>query len=451
VIPASITGQTSAFLGRRARFGMMSLTRALLLTVSLANFCAAQTTPPASSLDECASESSSAAETPQLHEIITVNENEDRSSTDFFTDLIDTANKRDSRVQESVAEVNKYGAKLFLIKSQASDALNFIFMHKGVSVSSEAGDVILDEKIKMNGLGAARLLHEKVRDELELQVIASTLQLATAVGSSDMSTTEADTATTQLANLVGDEAANRAKTAFSNQSAAMLAPPSGNIWNVPQLQRRIQAAVEAAAMNDRICSEVRDDVHRYNTHTSAMLGVHRIVQTALCITSLSPNVIGPASQALLFGYVLMTGGSEQNKLLKELYMDKRLECRAIALREEAHLAFDNYHLGILTKNKALTAASQQLLAKLTSPTLAQQLLNSPDCPVIAVQTVEQVLEQDCPETGKQKKLFAGRKTVSVKGAPRKISEKVESGAKSLPTTETEVSTEVEQASGHPTE
>jgi len=419
---------------RSKRFIFKSLAPAVGLTLLLANASAGQTgTTEADTQEPNASalvETDSSKATLKLQETVTVTAVVGPQST-ILSDLIDAANKRDPKVQRSTAEVNKYGEKIFLFKTQASDAINSVFMHKGVSVSSEAGDVILDEKLKLNGLGAAKLLNEKLRDELELQVIASTLELASAIGSAEPTNSDIDEATKQLATLVGDENANKARIALANQMAGLVSAPAGKVWSVPQLEHRVQTAVQAAAINDRIADDIRHDVHKYNTHTSTILGAHRFLRTALCIASLSPNAIGPAAQGLLFGYVLMTGGSEQSKLLKELYMDKRLESRATALREESHLAFDNYRVGVLTKNKVLASVSEQLLGKLTTPVMAHQLLTSAECPVVDAHTVEQALAEADSESLGKKNVFKVNKLMTAKH-PKDVAMKVMPPANSAP-------------------
>jgi hypothetical protein len=357
---------------------------------------------------------SSPAATPQLRETITINTPGQPHRAELLIDqLIESANSRDGQLHECMAAITKFNSKSFGAKAKASDAINWIFQNKGIATSSEAGDVILDEKRKMSGLGAAKLLTEKVLDELELQVVTSTLQLASTLGAPAPNKLEQNKASRQLEDLVGMEMANRAKMILSNQSSFEFFRPCDDIWNVSQLERRVQTAAQAAASNDRIVGEIRSDLHKYNTHSPAIVVSQKLVRTSLCIASLSPSMVGPAAQVLLFGYVLLSGGSEESKLMRELYMDKRLECRASALREEAHLAFDNYRMGIMTKNKVLTAVSQQLLEKLTSPALARQFLSAPQCPTLDDRTVQQVVYQDGPT---ESKLSGGRALVAEDGS-----------------------------------
>ena len=79
---------------------------------------------------------------------------------------------------------------------------------------------------------------------------------------------------------------------------------------------------------------------------------------------MTPTFVGPAAKTALVAFVMATGGPEQCKLLKELYLDKRLESRCKALNEEAHLAVDNYQLALLTKNPVLLGYSESLVGQM---------------------------------------------------------------------------------------
>jgi len=382
----------SAQYGRKARFRLTAAVRSALLLVCFTNVCASQALPFANDGNIRMPESSSSAAAPQLRETITVN-TPAPAQADLISDLIESASSRDSQVHECLETINKFNSKTLNVKAKANDAINWIFLTKGISSSSEAGDVILDEKRKMTGLGAAKLLKEKVLDDLELQVVTSTLQLASTLGAPAANKLEQEKAARQLEDLVGKEAADGAKMILANQARHDFTVPCNDIWNVTQLQHRVQAATQAAALNDRIVGEIRADLHKYNTHSGAGLVSQKLVRTSLCIASLSPSLVGPAAQALLFGYVLLSGGSEEAKIMHELYMDKRLECRANLLGEEAHLAFDNFRMGVMTNNRVLASVSEQLLQKLTSPALAHDLLTAAICPAIDDRAAEQVVYQ----------------------------------------------------------
>jgi hypothetical protein len=80
--------------------------------------------------------------------------------------------------------------------------------------------------------------------------------------------------------------------------------------------------------------------------------------------SMTPTFVGPAAKTALVAFVMATGGPEQCKLLKELYLDKRLESRWKVLNEEAHMAVENYQLAVLTKNPTLLCYSESIVGQM---------------------------------------------------------------------------------------
>src|SRR5690606_13528977 len=104
-------------------------------------------------------------------------------------------------------------------------------------------------------------------------------------------------------------------------------------------------------------------LHKYNKRSKAMMVTSSVVQTLLGAASLTPTFIGPAAKTALVTFIMATGGPEQAKLMKELYLDKRLESRWKVLNEETHLALDNYQLAILTRNPVLLGCSESVVGQ----------------------------------------------------------------------------------------
>jgi hypothetical protein len=274
--------------------------------------------------------------------------------------------------------VDRYALKRMYLKARANDALNSVFMFKGVSISSEAGDVILDEKLKIDSLGAAKYARQKHNDEIELRAMQSLLQVASSMGQKESTEQHKQLAKARdvLAGIAGDDAADHAITSLKE-----MCEKSSNKkrvaadWDITSTQERIDKAIHAAALRDPFVEDVNKDVHKYNAHSPVTMAAHRMVRVALSVSSLAPNMIGPASQAVLFGYVVLSGGSEQSKLLKELYMEKRLANRARTLDQETQLAFHQYQLGSATNNAPLTACAEMLIARMIGKNTAEELLH----------------------------------------------------------------------------
>jgi hypothetical protein len=106
-------------------------------------------------------------------------------------------------------------------------------------------------------------------------------------------------------------------------------------------------------------------VHKYNHKSKFAMVTSHIVETTLGAASLTPTFVGPAAKVALLSFVMATGGPESCKLTKELYLDKRLESRWKVVNEEAHLALDNYHIAVLTKNPVLLAFSESLVGEMS--------------------------------------------------------------------------------------
>ena len=64
------------------------------------------------------------------------------------------------------------------------------------------------------------------------------------------------------------------------------------------------------------------------------------------------------------GYIMATGGPEENKLVKELYYDKRVESRYRVINEETTLALTQYQAAIHTRNPALLMCCESVLTQL---------------------------------------------------------------------------------------
>jgi hypothetical protein len=290
--------------------------------------------------------------------------------------LVEEAKNRSVDMQKCVTSMQHFSNSKANLGALASDALNSIFMFKGVSVASEAGDVILDEKLKVTGKGPALLAKQKLSDDLELSVITDLLEIAAGSGNADQVNggKQVEETAADLSKLVGNDQAAKAVAS----TKAMCTPTQTLVDVEPSIKgtrRRCQNAVQTAMKRDPLVDEVTAEVHRFNTHSGSVLVAHRVARTALCVVSLAPNLAGPAAQAALFFSVVLSGGSEQSKVMKELYMDKRLQSRVSALAEEVHLVFESHKVGVLTNNVALTRCSEELLARLVGQDRARALLH----------------------------------------------------------------------------
>jgi hypothetical protein len=319
------------------------------------------------------------------------------SLPDSMVELVSAAEEHNAQIVACKAYLNRFNGRKSRIGARANDALNFVFMFQGVSTSSEAGDVILDEKLKLKSLGSAKYVMRKLEDQSELRVLTNAIDLAATLGNKRTASNQKLLAERRksLEDLVGAEAAARyveCLQSISDQCAPEFCSPS-TLTSQSDLEQRIHLAVQTAALNDKVADEVRADIHKYNDHSPTVMALHRIARTTLSIISLTPNFAGPAAQAVLFGYVVVSGGSECSKVLKEMYLGKRLESRVSTLTEEMHVLFDGYRLGANGANNLLATCSEQLLGQKIGDPTAMTLLKETDYSNIKVAADENLAKQ----------------------------------------------------------
>lgn len=302
----------------------------------------------------------------------------------LLTRLHDAAVAKDARYRDCLAILAKQSFKQRM-KDRTSDMMNYALLFKGVSPSTEAGRAILNQKSPIKTFSAAAALKQQIDDEVELKAAAQVMQLAMGIGNKDRATgaRQSASAAAMLSRLAGPVAAGECERTIKSITAE--SGPSLPVHNndqisgactaVADIEEQVQSGVQLAAARDPAIAQIEKEVHRYNQHKKGTLAAQRIVRTTLNAASLSPDLVGPAAQAVLFGELAVTGGTEQDKLLKELYIDRRFNDRIAALQELMHLAIFNYHLGAASGNDALCACSKQLLMRLVGQRQTAQMLS----------------------------------------------------------------------------
>ena len=100
----------------------------------------------------------------------------------------------------------------------------------------------------------------------------------------------------------------------------------------------------------------------------------------MSIVAFSPTLASPAAQTAEFIFVACTGGPEEKKLLKEVYLDRCFESRFDRLNQEISMSINNYNSAILTRNPVLFCCSQSLMEKLTNPDTVANLTGASQPP-----------------------------------------------------------------------
>jgi hypothetical protein len=81
---------------------------------------------------------------------------------------------------------------------------------------------------------------------------------------------------------------------------------------------------------------------------------------------MSPTFVAPAAQVAWTTFVMVNGGPEEAKLLKEIYLDRRFESRWKMFNQEAGQAVTSYNTAMMTKNATLATVSQLLLDNMST-------------------------------------------------------------------------------------
>lgn len=289
--------------------------------------------------------------------------------TQHIDQLMECAWNRDPNSKTVEKAVSHYRKKTQIVIAESKDAANYVIPFRGFGPSSEAGDIITGEKLKLKSKASAEYARQKQIDELHVKVVSNLMQISMGLGMPDQERGQAITASgvSALSELVGPEEAERTKVMLT-QMASQITVPEGTfdkpVWDVQERQKMQKQILTLSLDDDPVIHQIKKHVNKYNHKSKLAMVSSSVIQTALGAASLTPTFVGPAAKTALVAFVMATGGPEQCKLLKELYLDKRLESRCKVLTEEAHLAVDNYQLALLTKNPVLLGYSESLVGQM---------------------------------------------------------------------------------------
>lgn len=294
--------------------------------------------------------------------------------------LIKTAVARDPNMDKLDHAFARYKSKKEKVAAQISNAINWTILSRGDNPSSEAGDVILAEKLKLKSRGSAEYARQKEIDEIHLRVVTAVTDICMGLGMTERNRSQECIArgTDSLAKLVGEDTANKFAIELRQSAANLNVPESAysqDVWGAQEHQTRCNFALDAALRTDPLVMEIKRLVNKYNHHSKLYLVTSRVMKVGLSITGMSPTMVAPASQIALLAYVMATGGPEEDKLMNELYLSKRLDSRFQLLNSKVQLAVEKHQLARLTHNPMLLACSQSILRSMTSDAVAQKVLS----------------------------------------------------------------------------
>lgn len=295
--------------------------------------------------------------------------------------LLDAALNKDEKTRSLNKAVYHYNKPLQKAFAEVKDGADYLVPYRGFGPSAEAGNVILGEKVKVHSRASAEFARQKHIDAKHLEVVSNISQIAMGLGMADKTRGAAivESGKTSLSALVGEAEAEKTIAMLKSWSHDLTVPESvyaQGPWDVKDRQEKLKTVVATSLDNDPVVTEIKRRLHKYNQKSKFSMVTSQVVQTTLGIASITPSFIGPAAKVALLSFVMATGGPESCKLMKELYLDKRFESRCQVTTEEAHLAVENYHVAMLTRNPVLLAFSESMIADMAGRTSVNKVLGT---------------------------------------------------------------------------
>lgn len=302
-------------------------------------------------------------------------------SKDPFEEAINTAAitamERDPEVLQADQNLFKMQGSGQSAKEMSKNFLHYLLNYRGVGPSSAGANALMERKIKASSTLSAELKWEKAVDEKYVSTVNACAELADALDREDAAdrAQALSDAKANLNLLVGEEETNKLVDKFQNLKATLPAtlPDPGSL-GVAAERARIRTLEEAVIKQDPILSATAQKLAKYTVTTKTEV-VTGAVQTALGVAGLAPSLIGPCAQLVKTAFILSTGGSEENKLYKEVFLFKRIEVRARTISQLSSTAVRSYHMACMTKRPLLAAYAQSLMSKMTDADTVSKIVS----------------------------------------------------------------------------
>jgi hypothetical protein len=293
-------------------------------------------------------------------------------------------------LESHVSKKLKHGPTRALVAGTKSLG-NFVLDLRGFDWSIQGADAILDQAKHEKSAFAKEYLLRQEHDARELAATRSVLQLAAVL---DRDSTKADKALANLQTIVGKENAelvqNRLRAMYTNDE--LITEREHLIFDIDQKNEKLKNVLSAAASQDEVLKGATKRLEKFNHRSKFMQYTAKVVYTSLGIASFSPTLVAPIAGASLLAFMMATGGPEQDKLLKEIYLGKIMQSRCDVLNEKAHLVTEGLDLALLTNNKRLYACTKELLATMSNTNQASAFLGLPESNIPIAQVEESKVE-----------------------------------------------------------
>jgi hypothetical protein len=280
--------------------------------------------------------------------------------------------------------VEKYSSNMQKGRSNAKDvAINYIGLPRGFDYSEEGARLSLDQEHDVRSLEAAQCARQQKIDKVHEEIIVAVLQIAAGFGEKNPAVAQQNIvgALGALEHLCGPRDAARMLELVSSFCKSRI--DEKRIAQAPitlaQLREQTALAGQLAMQQDFTMIGIKEKLNGYKDHTKAkQIGGKVVEGTVSVMTIFGPGIGVPiAAQAAGAAWGLANGGSEESKLLKELYYQKELDSRRRVLESEAQLAILSRDQAIHTHNTPLLICSESVLAQLVGAIGIQQLISHP--------------------------------------------------------------------------
>jgi hypothetical protein len=286
--------------------------------------------------------------------------------------LVETSMMRDKERDYLEARAHFHDKMWRKVWVRSRDMVQYATSYQGFETSSEAADVILEEKLKLKSKNAVELVRQKRADAAHLQLTYAVTQLATGLGLTDEGKKQQtiDRGLKAMTPLVGEDEAARSLellTAWANQISVPPEAFSAEPWDPLAVREKLSQVLSASVPEDDVVRSVQSRLHRYNHLSNFSRVSSKVINTSLSLAALTPTFVSPAAQGLQFAYICATGGPEEKKVLKEVYLDRCFVTRLDRLNEETMLMVTSHNCAVMMHNPVLLTCTDALMQSLMNP------------------------------------------------------------------------------------
>lgn len=321
-----------------------------------------QITPQAEGLAACAISGSQAS---------TISESEPTSTREIpsLPGLFSPLQRLDTQLLVFNSRFGSRDNSSHTISDRAKIMTGMIMGFQGFDPSKEGADIALDEgSLKNKDMSRAYFRQERI-DQVHKQVVASIMDLA--IGVSSPSGTQGReiiaSALATLQGIIGMEETEHILCAFQKlqkelDNSSIVVPQ--HTWTMHSRDRLLNQMTQAMINNDPVIAEVTTQLRKYNSRSRFSQNTAKVITTTLGIAGFVPTMLAPIAGVSNFVFTSATGGPEQEKLLRELYLSKCLAHRLALIQDDANKIMDAFFMGQAPNSQLLLICGRSLLENL---------------------------------------------------------------------------------------